>query len=143
VEEFRDLDNLEMGYLLYGEIGPRPPPPPIPPAPMSSCGLLFEPRTEAELLLLFGMYHRELGFPYIIAARSTFPDVIAIDGAGEVKRIEFELNSSTFQAHGHSQEDCDYIICWNDDWDAPEEVAEKIISLKDKIKDIIASQPKT
>jgi hypothetical protein len=42
------------------------------------------------------MYHRELGFPYVIVARSTFPDVIAIEGVGEVKRIEFELNSSTF-----------------------------------------------
>ena len=140
--ELRELDNIELGYLLYTEIEPKAPrlsgvQQPLASTPLSPCGLLFEPRNEAELLLLFGRYHRELGFPYIMAVRDRFPDILAIDEGGKVKSIELELRSSSFPQHAHRIEDCDHIICWEDDWEAPEEAAGKIISLKDKIKDII------
>ncbi|MEM2126609.1 MAG: hypothetical protein QXH67_00090 [Candidatus Bathyarchaeia archaeon] len=142
--ELRELDNLMIGYLLYAEIEPKAPrlsgtQALLPSTPLSPCGLLFEPRSEAELLLLFGRYHRELGFPYILAVRDRFPDIIAIDEDGELKRIELELKSRSFPQHEHRLEDCDHIICWEDDWEAPEEAAGKILSMKDRIRDIISS----
>ena len=143
IPEIKHWDNMMIGFFLYSEINPR-----InrlsqtivggrAPTPLSKCGLLFEPRKEIELLILFAMYHRELGFPYILRVGEDFPDMTVIDENGEIKNIEFELYSKSFLLHKHDHKKCDYIICWEDNWDAPDEIAGKIISLKDRIRDII------
>jgi hypothetical protein len=45
-----------------------------------------------------------------------FPDcVLRRLDTGETMRVEFELLSSHFLAHGHSADECDLIICWRKD----------------------------
>jgi hypothetical protein len=40
-------------------------------------------------------------------------------------RVEFEFRSRTFRAHGHDPDQCDVIVCWQDNWpDCPIEVVE-------------------
>jgi len=78
------------------------------------------------------MYHKELGFPYIIKVQSTFPDMIALDEDGNYCRIEFEYKASNFIQHGHDNNECDYIICWVDDI-GNHPIKDKVISLKEEI----------
>ena len=43
----------------------------------------------------------------------------------EMKRIEFVYQSRNFRAHGHDPDQCDVIVCWEDNWpDCPVEVLE-------------------
>jgi len=144
IQEFKNWDNLTFSKFLYTIIKP----PRLSASsvkgrssqPLSEIGLLYEPQNEMEVIVLFAMYHRELGFPYILRVGTEFPDAIVLDENGEVKRIEFELFSKTFQQHNHPINECDYIICWEDNWkDPPEEAASKIIVLKEKLRDIIKS----
>jgi len=103
--------------------------------PLYKSGLLFEPQTEQEVVYLFSQLHRELGFPYIIKFQESFPDVIVLDGNRELKRIEIEKFASDFINHKHPPEECDFIICWeNDLTEIPEEFPQ-IISLKDYISE--------
>lgn len=83
------------------------------------------------------MYHNELGFPYVVSIGSSFPDAIALNKKGESVSIEFEYAALNFQAHEHDADECDYIVCWEDNRpDAPEEIRSKIISLKKQLHDI-------
>lgn len=44
-------------------------------------------------------------------------------------RIEFEHKSKSFKTHGHSSKDCDWIVCWEDNWpDAPKNL--RIVELR-------------
>jgi hypothetical protein len=45
-------------------------------------------------------------------------------------RIEFEFKASNFVEHGHDPAQCDFIVCWENDWpDCPL----KVIELKKEI----------
>lgn len=143
-KEFREWDTHTFSRLLYREV--KPPSKTygkigqssVSNRPLGKIGLLYEPSSEMEVIVLFSMYHRELGFPYILTVRSNFPDAIVLDETGEQKSIEFELFSKSFQAHGHELDKCVYIVCWEDNWrDASEEIIEKIIPLNDRLKDIL------
>ncbi len=103
------------------------------PSPLSKVPMLYEPVNELGVVLLFGMYHRELGFPYIIKVQQSFPDMIALDEEGDYCRIEFEYKSSSFIQHGHDPDGCDYIVCWIDDLDDQSPLKEKTISLREEI----------
>jgi len=141
---FTTWDNHTFSRLLYEKV-----PPPLTSyssmgqvsqtgQPLSNIGLLYEPGSEMEVVVLFSMYHRELGFPYVLSVGAAFPDAIVLDESGEKKSIEFELFSKTFQIHRHPVDECDYIVCWEDNWrDAPDKAVEKIISLKERLKDIL------
>jgi len=145
IQEFKKWDNFMFSRFLYKMF--KPPSPRLsasysvqgrPPQPLGRAGLLYEPQSELEVIVLFAMYHRELGFPYILRVGSEFPDAIVLDENGERKSIEFELFSKSFLQHQHPISECDYIVCWEDNWkDPPEEVASKIISLKERLQDIL------
>jgi hypothetical protein len=67
------------------------------------------------------MVSRELGFE-IEAIQQAFPDcegkhlVDAKNNLWGKVRIEFEFRASNFQEHGHDSNQCDYIVCWENDW---------------------------
>jgi len=91
-------------------------------------GLQHAPLNEQGVVFLFGMICQELryvveivkpGFPDCEAKREVRP------GMWERVRIEFELRSHTFQSHGHDPDECDVIVCWEDNWpNCPIEVLE-------------------
>lgn len=99
-------------------------------APINFRGLRHAPINEQGVVYLFGLLADELGFQ-VEAVRTTFPDCEAkrsVDKRGQrwqKVRIEFEYQSSNFQAHGHDSDKCEVIVCWEHDWpDCPLEVVE-------------------
>ena len=105
--------------------------------PVEKIGLLFEPIDEMGVVYLFASHHRRLGFPFIVRLRNRFPDVTALDTKGETKLIELEYRSSNFPQHDHDPNKCDYLVCWENDWeDAPTDTEFNIISLKEALADI-------
>jgi hypothetical protein len=138
----KDKDNVFFGWVLYTAF------PPLEPIstekvaePMSATRMLFSPVNELGVVTLFAMYHRELGFPYILKVKSDYPDAVVVDKYGEVKTVEFELFASNFIAHKHDPDKCDYIICWENDLAESEDkeakaLTKKIIALKDKFGEI-------
>ena len=139
-EEIKDWDNALYVRLLYEAF---PPFEVVTPEkvvePMSATRMLFSPVNELGVVALFAMYHRELGFPYILKVKSDYPDAIVIDEFGDVKLIEFELFASNFIAHGHDPDKCDHIICWENDLDESVEdetvrmLIKKVIALKERL----------
>jgi hypothetical protein len=100
-------------------------------SPLYKYGLLFEPQTEQEVVYLFSQLHRKLDFPYIVQFQTDFPDVTVLGVNRQLKKIEIEKVVSDFIAHGHSPEDCDFIVCWENDLKEIPEKFPKIISLKE------------
>ena len=108
--------------------------------PIEFLGLRHAPLNEQGVVYLFGILSRRLGF-IIEAVRTDFPDcegkrqIPGKQGRWERVAIEFEYKSSNFKLHGHNPDECDVIVCWENDWkDCPIE----IISLKElmgKIKE--------
>lgn len=101
--------------------------------PIDFLGLRHAPLNEQGVVYLFGMLSRQLGF-IIEAVKTDFPDcegkrqIPGKQGRWERVSIEFEYKSSQFKGHGHNPDECDVIVCWEDDWkDCPIEV----ISLKE------------
>lgn len=129
-------DNLLFAGFLYDTFPPqRILPPTETVEPLHPLGILFEPKYEQEVVYLFSVFHRELGFPYIIKIRNEFPDAEVIDKKKDVKRIEFEVRASEFVQHGHDKKGCDLIVCWENDLEANEDLP-SIISLEDFIKEL-------
>ena len=99
-------------------------------APIEFRGLRHAPLNEQGVVYLFGMVSRELGFN-IEALQQGFPDCEGKYLYDKRKnlwakaRIEFEFKASNFREHGHDQELCDFIVCWENDWpDCPMNVVE-------------------
>ncbi len=93
-------------------------------------GLQHAPVNEQGVVFLFGMVCRELGYVVEIV-KSGFPDceakrqVRGKTGMWQRVRIEFEYQSRNFRSHGHDPDQCDVIVCWEDNWeDCPLEVVE-------------------
>jgi hypothetical protein len=106
-----------MPAQLYGE-------------PIDFRGLRHAPINEQGVVYLFGMVSRELGF-YIEAIQQGFPDCEGkylhhtAKNLWAKARIEFEFKASSFREHGHDANQCDFIICWVNDWsDCPIKVIE-------------------
>lgn len=99
--------------------------------PLMGDALLYEPRTEQEVLYLFSRHHRKLGFTYIKRIQQDFPDVIALDDRADEKRIELELFASEFESHRHPPQGCDFIVCWENDKQNPPSNWPRIIALKE------------
>lgn len=97
-----------MPPQLYGE-------------PIDFRGLRHAPINEQGVVYLFGMVSRELGF-YVEAIQQGFPDCegkYLHDPSKNLwakARIEFEFRASGFREHGHDAEQCDFIVCWINDW---------------------------
>ena len=130
--EMEKWNTMAIARLL-GQLFPSSTPVVEKPGPLSKIPILYEPVNELGVVLLFGMYHRELGFPYIIKVQRAFPDMIALDEDGNYCRIEFEYRASNFLQHGHDLQKCDYIICWTDDLESGNPIKDKVISLKEEI----------
>jgi hypothetical protein len=85
---------------------------------------------EKGVVYIFGMVSRELGF-VLEYLTNNFPDC---EGKFLCDRerntwvdvlIGFELKSSRFKTHRHDPSECDFIVCWIDDWpDCPVNVVE-------------------
>jgi hypothetical protein len=91
-------------------------------------GLEHAPINEQGVIFLFGMICRELG--YVVQMLKTgFPDCEAKrqlrPGVWQRVRIEFEFRSRTFCTHRHDPQQCEVIVCWENNWpDCPIEVQE-------------------
>lgn len=128
-------ETLLLARFLYETFPPQKRPFPVKRTiePLHSLGALFEPECEQEVVYLFSVLHRDLGFPYVLKIRSEFPDAVVIDRNRETKTIEFELRASDFIQHGHPRAGCDFIVCWENDLEEPDESMPKILSLKEFI----------
>jgi len=102
--------------------------------PLHDIGLLFEPRSELEVIYLFSILHKKLKFPYIVKIRDEYPDATVINHEGRMLKIEFEVRSSEFLKHGHDPKYCDYIVCWEDDLEEIPENFPEVISLKKELR---------
>lgn len=105
-------------------------------APVESASLLFEPIDEMGVVYLFAGYHKRLGFPFVVRLRSKFPDAYVIDSNGDQKTIELQFKASDFERDGHPLDGCDYIICWENDWEDAPKGSPKIIPLREALSDI-------
>lgn len=80
--------------------------------------LPFEPKNEAGVAILFGMFAEELGWK-IRGAQYAFPDCTIELGRRKVG-VELEFRSRSFQTHlakGQWPETrCELIICWEHNW---------------------------
>ena len=100
--------------------------------PVGHKWVLHAPTTEAGVIHLFGV----LG-PRVAGIRAGYPDCLAykardaVPGRWKPVRIEFELRSSNFRAHGHDPKGCDVIVCWEDDWKG---CPVKVVELKREIE---------
>jgi hypothetical protein len=79
----------------------------------------YAPTSEQEVVVLFALLLPHLPFRLELdEVREEFPDCLAWrvndDGTQTEVRIEFELYASNFKEHGHKSEDCDLIVCWED-----------------------------
>ncbi|MCM8826886.1 MAG: hypothetical protein NC904_05135 [Candidatus Omnitrophica bacterium] len=134
LSDFKNLDNALFVKALY-EI--------YPPSeqvtsdkfsqPLSAVRMLFSPDNEMGVVALFSMYHRELGFPYILRIQSAFPDATVIDDRGEIRNIEFKLFASSFRTSGYDPNRCDYIVCWYDDLPEDDDLKSKVLCLQEKL----------
>jgi hypothetical protein len=103
--------------------------------PIDFRGLRHAPINEQGVIYLFGIVSRELGFS-VEALQQGFPDCqgkYLHDKNHKLwakARIEFEFRASNFRGHGHNQDECDVIVCWENDWpDCPL----RIVELKSEI----------
>jgi len=76
----------------------------------------FRVGSEIEVRAAFDKFHAELGYPKILKTRDSFPDYELEDENGRLIRAEAEHRSSGAQAHENIENECDLIICWEDDW---------------------------
>lgn len=107
-------------------------------------GLIFGPVNEQGVIFLFSKLQKELGF-VIESIQTGFPDArgrIKTNRGWKEVWIEFEFRSSSYLVHEHSREpgDCDYIVCWEDDWKKPPEHL-KIIELKTELERLSKGSP--
>lgn len=98
--------------------------------PIDFRGLRHAPINEQGVVFLFAMVSRELGFN-IESVQQGFPDCegkYLFDSRKNLwakARIEFEYKASNFEQHGHDPNQCDFIVCWVNDWpDCPVNVIE-------------------
>ena len=130
------MDNSTPSQSIISEIKKKNKSKEIFGQPIDFRGLRFAPINEQGVVYLFGMISSEIGF-YIESVRTGFPDCEGKrcfdkkNNLWEHVKIEFEFKSSNFSQHGHNPDECDVIVCWQNDWeDCPLEV----IELKEEIR---------
>jgi len=107
--------------------------------PINLRGIVYAPRNEAGVVLLFSKVMDDLGIIYESSPPSGFDMVGRIQTVRgyELKHFEFEYQSSNFKPHGHDAALVDYIVCWEHDWKGcPEDV--EVIELRELIKNLPA-----
>jgi predicted transport protein len=101
-------------------------------------GLVYSPVNENGVIFLFGKIAADLNM-YVETIRPGYPDCIAKRYIGKGKwedvRIEFEFRSADFTRHRHHPDDCDAIVCWEDDWtDRPKRI--EVIELRSIVEEL-------
>jgi hypothetical protein len=96
--------------------------------PLTHLPMVHAPTCENAVLFLFGALANDLGFK-VRRMQAAFPDCLAVRRVGENLwedvKIELELMSRNFAAHGHDPKGCDLIVCWEHNWpECPLEVVE-------------------
>lgn len=96
--------------------------------PLTHLPMVHAPTCENAVLFLFGAMANDLGFK-VRRMQAAFPDCLAVRRVGENLwedvKIEVELMSRNFAAHGHDPKGCDLIVCWEHNWpECPLEVVE-------------------
>ena len=107
--------------------------------PINFRGIVYAPRNEAGVVLLFSKVMDDLGIIYESSPPSGFDMVGRIQTARgyELKHFEFEYQSSNFKQHGHDATLVDYIVCWEHEWgNCPEYI--EVIELKELIRNLPA-----
>ena len=98
-------------------------------------GMVYAPLNESGVVFLFGKVAEDLNM-YVEEIRPEFPDAIArrFTGKGwERLRVQFEYRAGQFRQRGLSGEQCDLVVCWENDWpDCPIEVLE----LRDRVREM-------
>jgi len=72
--------------------------------------------SETTVRAAFDKFHAELGYPKILKTRDWFPDYELVDRNGKLVRAEAEYLCSGARGHENIENECDVIICWEDDW---------------------------
>jgi len=91
--------------------------------------LVYEPVNEQGVIFLFAKYHKELGIEYIEGIQQGFPDAFGRRKIGRTEYepvdVEFEFRSLDFKNHEHDPNQCDIVVCWENNWpQCPLEVIE-------------------
>jgi 3'-phosphoadenosine 5'-phosphosulfate sulfotransferase len=90
-------------------------------------GMLYAPVNEAGVAILFGKMSEDLNIR-IEEMNTGYPDCIArrrIGQGWERIAIELEYMSKNFFLHQHNPNQCDLIVCWENNWkESPIEVLE-------------------
>jgi hypothetical protein len=92
--------------------------PRLEPEVLEGAPLRYAPTNEFGVVFLFSHLCRRMQL-HVESVQSGFPDCIArqrVGGKERRIRIEFEFRSSSFRAHGHPADGCDWIVCWEHDW---------------------------
>ena len=107
--------KIHAGQTFYG-------------SPLFTSVVTYSPTNENAVLVMFATMARDLGFT-ITHIQQEFPDGEVMrevaPGRHQRLRVEFELRSRNFVAHGHPIDGCEMIICWEHNWpECPLEVLE-------------------
>lgn len=98
---------------------------PLEPELLEGAPLRYAPTNELGVVFLFSHLCRRMQL-HVESVQAGFPDCIArqrVGGKERRIRIEFEFRSSSFRAHGHPVDGCDWIVCWEHDWaDVPSSI---------------------
>lgn len=98
---------------------------------LQGAPLRYAPNNEMGVVFLFSHLCRRMQL-HVQSVQAGFPDCIALQRVGGKERrirIEFEFRSSSFRAHGHPSDGCDWIVCWEHDWpDVPAHL--KVVELR-------------
>lgn len=117
-----------IGPIVVGEPGPETAKRTSFGDPFTHLPMVHAPTCENAVLFLFGALANDLGFK-VRRMQAAFPDCLAMRRVGENHwedvKIEMELMSRNFAAHGHDPKGCDLIVCWEHNWpECPLEVVE-------------------
>lgn len=77
----------------------------------------FAPDNEQGVVFLFSHLARRRFGLHVERVQAGYPDCLAYKDGKRI-RIEFEYRSKNFVLHRHNPRDCDWIVCWIDDWPA-------------------------
>lgn len=98
---------------------------------LEGAPMQYAPENELGVVFLFAHLAKRWRLR-IEEIRSRYPDCIAyqkIQGKERRVRIEFEFKSRSFKNHHHPASQCDWIVCWENNWpDAPKHL--NIIELR-------------
>jgi len=101
--------------------------------PINFRGLMYAPVNENGVIFLFSKVAEDLGIK-VEGIQVAFPDAFGKryeKNKGYPVTIEFEYKSSAYKRHGHPEEGCDLLVCWEHDW---KQCPMQVIELKSLIK---------